>query len=84
MTPRYAVTEVDGFIGGDRLLVRVFTVTKTNGRQVNGRPEDPAQVWVKGNGIKTNCTTCSGALNAMLSSCRHCEAVKRFLKKGKS
>lgn len=84
MTPRYVVTEANGFIAGDGTRVRVFAVTRTNGGLVNGRPGDPAVVWAKDqDGIQTNCTICSGALHAMLSSCRHCEAVKRFLARNK-
>jgi hypothetical protein len=36
------------------------------------------QVWVGTDGIP-RCVSCSGPLTAMLASCRHAKAVKRFL-----
>lgn len=70
------VREVKGFTGADGLLVRVFKVYN---------PRDSwdglqAQVWIGSDG-KPACTVCSGPLSAMLSTCRHCCAVRRYLKR---
>ena len=35
-------------------------------------------VWVSSDGVP-RCTSCSGPLKAMLASCSHAKAVKRFL-----
>lgn len=36
-------------------------------------------VWYDTLDGSTNCVECQGALSGMLSSCKHCEAVKRYV-----
>lgn len=49
-------------------------------RPVSGRGPF-TQVWVSHVNGSIKCTNCSGPLTAMLSSCKHANAVRRHLKK---
>lgn len=70
---RYTVTDK-----GTRDGIRDFIV------QENGQPDyERAGVWVGQSDIP-RCASCSGMLTAMLASCPHAKAVKRFLAKEKS
>lgn len=73
---RYVIKEKEGFTGCGDEVVRVFHV-KVKGERYGL----VAQVWVHQDG-GTCCTVCSGPLTAMREDCKHCQAVKRFLKKG--
>lgn len=67
---RYTVTDL-----GERDGIRDFRV------QENNQPDyECAGVWVSRNDIP-RCASCSGPLSAMLASCPHAKAVKRYLKR---
>lgn len=66
---KYTVTDL-----GTRDGIRDFRV------QENDQPDyECAGVWVGRSDIP-RCASCSGRLTAMLASCPHTNAVKRFLK----
>lgn len=68
MAERYSITPKQGYGS------RSFYVHKGT-RPVFGTPV----VWVGDDNVP-RCTNCSGPLRAMLTSCPHARAVKRFLK----
>lgn len=65
---RYDVTEVKGFNS-----TRVFNVVEV--RAIAG-PGRAVNVWLSD---RPRCTDCSGPLKAMLSSCPHANAVRRYV-----
>jgi hypothetical protein len=67
-TARYTVVDTGG--AADNNSARVFSVTGSGGR--------PVSVWCYPHG-KCYCQKCSGPLAAMLTSCRHAQAVKRHI-----
>lgn len=58
----------------DTRVIRVGPAGATHGFQ------GAAQVWVSDDG-RCRCTQCSGALVAMLTTCKHARAVKRWLER---
>lgn len=79
--PKYKVTETDGF--GSTRVFQVESRGELLATKLDGTPYYEtlrADVWVDNDG-KCACTNCSGPLTAMKSSCEHCNAVRRHLKK---
>jgi hypothetical protein len=72
VTPRkkYVVTRE---ASRDFRKVRVYRVRLAGSEEWTG-----FDVWIQPDG-SGNCTDCSGPLQAMLSSCPHVAAVKRFI-----
>ena len=74
MTTKFLVEEQDA-IGPGSSATRVFHVRRP-GKSV----EEAVHVWSNG-GLDVGCTSCNSPLRAMSGSCRHAQAVKRFLRK---
>ena len=74
MKSRYNVQRARGFEATD-----VYHVVDTQDTSNPYGPPGPIDVWVSDGLVM--CTVCSGPLQAMLSSCPHARAVKRYIKK---
>lgn len=75
---KYTVRDTGTTIGHD---VRVYIVTWSTSGPLG---HASANVWVdEARSGRAQCTNCSGPLQAMLSTCSHARAVKRFLAKNR-
>ena len=50
-------------------------------REVGGKDWEGIGVWYSLINKTTHCVACQGILSGMLSTCKHCNAVKRHVKK---
>jgi hypothetical protein len=74
MATKFLVEEKDPIVAGSS-STRVFHV-RLPGQSV----WKAVHVWSNG-GLDAGCTSCNSPLRAMSGSCRHAQAVKRFLRK---
>jgi hypothetical protein len=81
---RYQVQRLPAadFTAGDGATVRVYGVTDLRAPQWDRLP---VHVWYAqertGRPARPRCVSCSGLLSAMLSTCRHADAVRRHTAK---